>query len=150
MLAPVPSGVSDSPWRLVARRVVITLLLLLAAFLLWYSGIRKAEPEDPTLVDSAIEQLVPDRGATAVRQAEIGIDLAPGWTGVLIINGKEIPEDQLRRVDPLNQVFFRPAEGREIEALPPGRVVVTAVIWRPVDGETREQGRSRSWEFRVA
>ena len=142
---------SDSPWRLVARRVVITLLLLLAGFLLWYSGIRKAEPDDPTLVDSAIEQLVPDRGTTALRQAEIGIDLAPGWTGVLIVNGVEIPEDQLRRVPAENQVFFRPAEGQEIEAFAPGRLIVTAVIWRPVDGDTRERGsRSLSWEFRVA
>ena len=131
--------------------MVITLLLLLAGFLLWYSGIRTAEPEDPTLVDSAVEFLIPNRGATAVRQAEIGIDLAPGWTGVLIVNGVEIPEDQLRRVAAENQVFFRPAEGQEIEAFAPGRVAVTAIIWRPVDGETRESGRRFvSWEFRVA
>jgi hypothetical protein len=49
-----------------------------------------------------------------LRQAQIGIDLAPGWTGVLIINGTEIPEDQLTIIPELNQVFYQPADGKEV------------------------------------
>jgi hypothetical protein len=144
------AAMSDTS-REVVRRVSITLLLVLAGGLLWFSGVRKGEPPEPSLLDNAVEQLIPAPGSPAVvRQAELGVDLAPGWTGILIVNGLEIPEDQLRRNEPLNQVFFRPGEGQEIEALNPGAVRVTAVIWRPADGQTRSSGaRSLSWEFRV-
>lgn len=135
----------------VRRRIVIALALALAMGLIAYAGTRGAEVEDPALIDAAVEALIPAADSpSVVRQAEIGIDLAPGWTGVLSINGVEIPEDQLRRNEPLNQFFFRPEPGAEIEALAPGPVVVTATIWRPGMGETRDDGRSITWQFRVA
>jgi hypothetical protein len=84
-----------------------------------------------------------------VRQAEVGIDLAPGWTGVLLINGLEIPEDQLRRVEPQNEVYFQPGEGKELEAFQAGTIVVEAQIWRSVS-ETRDDARSVTWSFGVA
>jgi hypothetical protein len=138
--------------RTVIRRVVIAALLVFAAGLVWYSGSVKGEPAAPSLTDSAVEQLVPARDTpTAIRQAEIGIDLAPGWDADLRINGVDIPEDEERRNPPLNQVFFRPGPGKVIEALAPGPVTVTAIIWRPTAGETRDNGsRTVTWSFRVA
>lgn len=138
--------------RAVVRRLVIVGLLVLAGGLLWYSASIKGEPAPPSLTDSAVEVLVPARDTpTAIRQAEIGIDLATGWDADLIINGVDIPQDEERNNAPLNQVFFKPGEGKVIEALAPGEVRVTAIIWRPVDGESREQGsRSVTWSFRVA
>ena len=84
-----------------------------------------------------------------LRQAEIGIDLKPGWTGDLAVNGVPIPEDQVRRNDPLNQVFFTPGPGKEIEQFNSGTVIVVASIWRPVDGETRDDARQVVWRFKV-
>lgn len=135
-----------------ARRFVITLLLLVAGGLLWFGATRKADPPEPSALDTAIEFIVPVQGTSGVlRQAPISIDLAAGWTGVLLINGVEIPEDQLDRNDPLNQISFQPGPGKEIEQLRPGRVVATAIIWRPLLGETRAEGaRSFTWEFQVA
>ncbi|HVM53220.1 MAG TPA: hypothetical protein VM262_08495 [Acidimicrobiales bacterium] len=133
-----------------ARRVVIGLLLLAAVGAFWAAGIHGTTEQQPILTQGAVEAFIPaPNSPSVVRQAEIGIDLAEGWTGELVINGIPIPDDQLRRNDPLNQLFFTPGEGREIERLDAGQVTVVARIWRPVDGETREQAREVSWSFAV-
>jgi hypothetical protein len=134
------------------RRVVITALLLFAVGLLWWATTQDAdqslEPEAGT-IDSAVEQVVPGDGEAALRQSQIGVDLETGWTGVLAVDGTEIPEDQLRRNDPLNQVFFTPGEGQVIEELDPGNHNASALIWRTAS-QTRNEGRTVNWEFRVS
>ena len=133
------------------RRVVLVSLLLVAAGMVWLSARYKGEPEQPSLTDAAVEQLVPARDSTAIRQSEIGVDLTPGWDADLRINGVDIPEDEERDVPGLNQVFFTPGKGKIIESLEPGLVEVTAIIWRPAQGETRESGsRTVRWSFHVA
>jgi hypothetical protein len=134
------------------RRVVITALLLFAAGLLWWATTQDADPSlEPQAgqIDSAVEQVVPGNGEAALRQSEIGIDLEPGWTAVLQIDRTQIPEDQLRRNDALNQVFFMPGEGKVIEELDPGPHVARALIWR-LETQTREDGRTVNWRFRVS
>lgn len=130
------------------RQLAITGLLLaaLAGFAYAFS-LDAGDSGGPT--SDAVEHLVPPRGDQVLRQTEIGVDLEPGWTAVLTVNGVEIPEDQLRRVEAQNQVFFTAGPGRELEELPPGRVEVTALVWRPVDGETREDAETVRWSFSV-
>jgi hypothetical protein len=132
-------------------RRVVTITLVVAAFgLIFYAGTLGSGPAEVRSTDDAVERVIPADGSpVAVRQAEIGIDLAPGWTGVLIIDGTEIPEDQLRRVEAENQVFFQPGAGKVFEALPEGSHVVTAEFWRTAS-ETRADARSLTWQFRVA
>jgi hypothetical protein len=130
---------------------VVVALLVVAAGLVWLSARYKGEPEAPSLTDAAVEQFVPGAQTAALRQSEIGVDLAPGWDADLRINGVDIPEDEERRVAPLNQVFFTPGPGRIIESLSPGEVDVTAIIWRPAAGETRDKGsRAVRWSFHVS
>ena len=134
------------------RRVVITALLLFAVGLLLWATTQDAdqslEPREGR-IDSAVERVVPGDGDAALRQGAIGIDLEPGWSAVLAVDGREIPEDQLRRNDPLNEVFFTPGEGQEIEELDPGPHRASALIWRTAS-ETRNEGRTVNWEFRVS
>lgn len=134
-------------WRLLTAGGVVVALALFAL-----SSRYKGEPTDPVLLDSAVERLIPADGVpTAIRQGEIGIDLQLGWTAVLTINGVRIPEDEHRVNGPENQYYFQPGDGKVIEELAPGDVVVSATIWRPVDGQTEEAGsRSVTWRFRVA
>jgi hypothetical protein len=130
------------------RRVVIALLLLGAVGLLYAAGRNGNTDPEPIVTEGVVEAVIPGNGSPSVlRQAEIGIDLAPGWTGELNINGVPIPDDQIRRNDPLNQLFFTPGEGREIEQLPAGRVLVIASIWNFAEGETREDARNVTWSF---
>ena len=132
------------------RRVVLGLLLVVAVGMFWLAGQNGNADPEPVISESAVEQLIPADGSPSVlRQAEIGIDLKDGWTGELSVNGVFIPEDQLRRNEPLAQIFFTPGPGKEIEQFRSGTVVVVASIWRPIDGETREDGRQVVWRFKV-
>jgi hypothetical protein len=134
-----------------SRRVVAFLILVVAAAGFFFAGTQRRAETPVSVRDRAVERLIPADGSpVAVRQAPIGIDLTPGYRGILIINGLEIPEDELDRNDPLSQVMFQPGAGKSIEELPPGPVTVTAVIWNPIDGETRDEGRTVRWSFRVA
>lgn len=132
------------------RRLVPGALAVVALGLFVYAFTLGRGTTDIVVTGDAVEQLVPARGAQVLRQTEVGIDLAPEWTALLVINGVEIPEDQLRRVDAQNQVFFTAGPGKEIEELPAGTVQVTAVIWRPVAGETRDDADQVQWSFEVA
>jgi hypothetical protein len=132
------------------RKVSIGLLLILAGGILWYGGTQKAESPDPKLLDAAVESLSPPEDSPGVpRQQPIIVDLQPGWTGVLLVNGVEIPEDQLLRSEAQNQFSFQPGAGRIIEQLPPGPVTARAIVWREL--ESREtDSHSFSWTFRVS
>ncbi|MBW3574194.1 MAG: hypothetical protein KY450_04905 [Actinobacteria bacterium] len=132
------------------RRLVPGALAVVALGLFVYAFTLGRGTTDIVVTGDAVEQLVPARGAQVLRQTEVGIDLAPEWTALLVINGVEIPEDQLRRVDAQNQVFFTAGPGKEIEELPAGTVQVTALIWRPVAGETRDDADQVQWSFEVA
>jgi hypothetical protein len=132
------------------RRIVLSLLLVVAVGLFALAGRNGKSGDEPEVSDAAVEALIPGDGSPNVlRQAEIGIDLATGWTADLAINGRTIPEDQLRRNEPLNQVFFTPGPGKEIEKLAAGEVIVVATIWKPTEGETRADARQVVWRFRT-
>ena len=130
------------------RRLVITLLLAVAAVLLGLGFSMSGDETDTVgVTDVAVEALIPPPGDLELRQSEIGVDLVPGYTGVLVVDGREIPEDQLRRIDALNQVFYTPGPETETGPLTPGRHRVTAIFW-PAN-RTREAARRVSWEFNV-
>jgi hypothetical protein len=104
------------------------------------------DPNAPDL-DDIVEQLYPARDSEALQQQQVGIDLGPTYTGVLVLNGVEIPEEQLQRRPELNQVFFQPGDDLAVEELTPGRNCVTALVWRVE--ETREDSRAVNWCFEV-
>jgi hypothetical protein len=136
---------NDVVRRLVLGTVVIVALVLLGV---GFSIVAKPEDNAVSITKSAVEQVEPASGDLDLRQARIGADLDTGYTGVLLLDGVEIPEDQLERIDPLNQVFYTPGPEKETGALRPGRHQATVVFW-PI-GKTREQGTdSYTWFFNV-
>jgi len=131
------------------RRLVLSLILAAAVVTLAVGFSMHTDNDDEVAVsDAAVEAVIPASGDLDLRQARIGVDLAPGYTGILQVDGVEIPEDQLERVEALNQVFFTPREGTETGQLFPGRHQATAVFWPA--GQTREAAsRSVNWTFSV-
>lgn len=137
-----------SPPRSITNNLIVAALVLVALAALVTAGMLANTGTDGPVSVSAVERFIPTEGSVVIRQARVGIDLAPGFTGVLIVDGVEIPEDQLDRVEALNEIYFAPREGTEIEAFEPGPLCMSALYW-PV-GADRSVARSTSWCFTVA
>jgi hypothetical protein len=152
-----PNGASPPPrpftgyslrFKLLAS---VVLAVAVAAFVAAY--VLQSDSEDDDIVRSGgtqefVEQLLPDSGTQAVQQSTVGIDLAPGWEGRLVVDGREIPESQLNIRAALNRVEFAPGEGRVFTELPSGRVCVRAIVWETRIGRA-EGARDVSWCFEV-
>lgn len=156
------------------RRVLLRLgggLLVIGAIALIVFGFASARTGQEELTDDpAVEQVLPSPNSPLVPpQSQIVLDLVPGYRGVLIVDGRELPTYDLvstggpadpspsatfanpgldAQYDPaLSTVTFTPGEGATIEMLAPGRHNVTGVFWR-VD-QSREEARSVTWGFNV-
>ena len=105
-----------------------------------------SDPDDATQSD-VVERLVPQRDAEVLRQAELGIDLAPGYDGTLAVNGVDIPVEDQRRVPEQNEVYFTPGEGKAVEQLRAGRNCVTATVWQAAEGPGTSNERTIAWCF---
>ena len=141
------------------RRLVISVLLAVAGVALPYAFISSPEPAPPRMLDAAVRRVFPEPGRLEIRQVRVGAELVPGYTGVLQIDGREIPEDQLERpgelgtenapagLAALGVVAFTPGPGKEIEALSPARHCATVVFWQ--EGTDRDAARRYQWCFNV-
>lgn len=94
---------------------------------------------------AAVEGVSPQGGDLDLRQVTIGADLAPGYTGYLLLDGAEIPEDDLQHVDALNTVTLKPGPDSDYRTLAPGRHCATVAYRR--FGEPREASNEFRWCF---
>ena len=150
VMMPEPSSaprprLSDTRFRLLIAGMVVAALAAL------FAGVRATDTgsDDPVTVagrPDVVEHLIPRAGAEVIRQAQLGIDLAPGHEGTLVLNGVAIPTDELRLVPEQNQVFFTPGEGKVVEELDAGRTCVDAIVWRSEDTRGPQDQRFR-WCF---
>ena len=138
----------------VARRIDLdkmgTAALVALALCLIALGISRTQTgdDDPSVIDPAVEAQVPRPGDLVLRQSQVGVDLAPEYTGYLVIDGIRIPDDQAF-IDPaLNQVFYTPHEGGDIEEFAPGTHRIEARFWKIAEDETTS--RPVFWSFRVS
>ena len=137
---------SDTRFRLLIAVMVATAGVAL------YAGVRATDTggEDPVTVSGrpdVVEHLVPGAGDEVIRQAELGVDLAPGYDGTLLVNGVEIPTEELRRVPEQNQVFFTPGEGKVVEKLNAGPNCASAIVWKASAGRGTADDQTFSWCF---
>ncbi|MBA3653134.1 MAG: hypothetical protein H0W70_02955 [Actinobacteria bacterium] len=133
---------------MIRRRIIITLLLAAACAGFVFAFTRPTDNQQPALRDAAVRHVEPTPGALVLRQTEVSIDLDAGYRGVLNVDGREIPDDQLDRIGGLNRVAFTPGDGKDIKQLAPGRHKVTAIFW-PVDRTRDDAGRQFVWNFEV-
>lgn len=139
---------SDGRFRLLVAGMVV------AAMGALFAGVRATETgsDDPVTVSGrpdVVEHLIPRAGAEVIRQAELGIDLAPGYEGALVLNGIEIPPEELRLVPAQNQVFFTPGEGKVVERLNAGPNCAEAVVWKSSRGRGTANDESFRWCFKA-
>jgi len=164
-LVSLPDVEAPSRRRLELRRLGATLLIAGALALIVY-GFASAQTGDQAveITDPAIERVLPLPGALVLRQSQVGADLAPGYRGVLIIDGQEIPTQDAQATGDANSdvtvnydavfdlaqntVLFLPRQGATIEQFAPGDHQATIVYWK-LD-ETREAAKTFTWKFKVS
>jgi hypothetical protein len=145
--------------RLDLRRLGASVFIAGALALIVY-GFASAQTGDQAveISDKAIERVIPSPGSLVLRQSQVGADLAPGYRGLLIIDGNEIPTYDVggsnssafdAQFDPAqNTVLFLPREGATVSQFAPGEHHITVVYWKII--ETRDQATTFSWTFSVS
>lgn len=95
-----------------------------------------------------VRQVRPAPGSIANPLDDIEVRLRSGLTGVLVLNGTRLPEDQLVIDNATSTITFRPADGREVSRLPAGRNDVAVRYWRQTEPEP-PRPESFGWSFQV-
>lgn len=129
------------------RRIVMSLIAAVAVggFIFAFSA---PEQEEVGPLPPAVERVFPPGGDLDLRQTTISADLAPGYTGYLLVDGVEVPRDDLQIVPALNSITLVPLPGSDYEELAPGPHCVTVVYNRIGEPESEGAGRFR-WCFRL-
>jgi hypothetical protein len=128
------------------RSGLVAVVIAAAAGLFALSFTTSDSGDGPTL-PSGVHAIEPIHQALISPQGTIGVDLADDHTGVLLIGGQEVPEDQLVRVAPLGQLSFNPGPDKDVERFEAGTHTATVVYW-PV-AESRDAAQRFTWIFRV-
>ena len=128
------------------RRLIMTLVAAVAVGGLVFAFSGPTQTDDSNL-PPAVEAVFPVSGNLELRQAQIYADLAPGYTGYLAIDGREVPEDDVQFVDALNTVTLRPGPGSDFTTLEAGSHCAT-VFYRQI-GQPRANSTSYRWCFRL-
>jgi hypothetical protein len=132
-------------------KVIAVLVLTLAISLLVLAALSLGDNEDPVLsADDAqvVEALIPRRDSQVPQQSTVGIDLVVGWSGTLVVNGVEIPPDELVTTPEIGLIEYTPGEGKAVEQFQAGQNCVTAIIWPLAQGRGPAD-RQIPWCFEV-
>ena len=134
------------PWRVAIVAIALVAVLNLGVLLLSTSD--TSVPGAAPIPDS-IQAVSPEPGEITGLVDDVTADLSDDLTGVLVINGQEIPEDQLSRVTELGIVTFRPAPGKDITRFPAGVNTVVVEYWKR-GAERPAHPASYVWHFTAA
>jgi hypothetical protein len=134
------------PWRVGIVAVAIIAVLNLGAILVANSD---TTPGGKVELPSDIESISPANGALAGLVDDVTVDLADNLTGVLVIDGHEIPEDQLERIPELGLITFRPGPDKEFPRYIAGENTVVVKYW-PRTKPRPATPASYGWRFRAA
>jgi len=150
----------DRTLLLVSFVVAVGMMLVIRGVLVGVTGDARSDlPDQVERVDPVPEAV------RVLAQTSVFVDLAPGYTGRLVIDGAEIETigiDEIGddQVEPGQQVAvppatiyepgnatltFTPSAGAPIEEFVEGLHDVTVIFWRIEDGPARS--RSYSWTF---
>lgn len=104
-------------------------------------------PEERDPLPAAVVSVFPQPDTLAQPQQGISVTLRPGLTGVIQVDGIEIPEDQTIRPSE-SSMTFQPGPEREFERFETGPHQVTIVYW-PTVRSREEAAQTFSYGFRT-
>jgi hypothetical protein len=132
------------------QRIVISVLLAAAVVGLVFAFQSAQEPKDKVVQrDSRVVALFPKDGDIALRQDSIFAEVVVPYTGVLRIDGVQIDEPQLQRIQTGKEtrLSYTPGPATVTGYLAAGVHRASVIFWRPEDG--RDKASEYSWSFTV-
>ena len=126
-------------------RIILSLLGLALAALIAGFVILAPSGEHTELPD-AVVGFTPADGANVARQTKLQVDLQPGYTLILRIDGMLVPADQIDVTEATGRHVFRPGDDKVITEWTPGFHVVEIEFDRTVG--LPDPGSLR-WSFRT-
>jgi hypothetical protein len=132
-------------------RVGVSVLLAAAAAALYIGFVSSVDhkTESASVKPALVNAVQPEPDSSAVlRQTRIFARLQPGYTGALIVDGIEIPDDQVDHLEGVNTLGYTPGPGTETGALKPGPRCATVVYW-PVGRTRASSSDSYRWCWQV-
>ena len=133
------------PWRVAIVLAALVVVGNLAVIVLDKSDTTVQTARN---LPNAIQSLSPEPGSLARLQDTVTADLRDNLTGVLVVDGREIPEDQTDRVASLAEVSFRPGPDKIFGRLRTGDNEVVVLYW-PRTRSRPTHPASFSWRFRA-
>src|SRR3954462_14772460 len=128
--------------RLPSLIIGVLLIVAVAGIVFAFSSSRRP-PEQKT---SAVRQVMPPPGDLDLRQVQVGVTLAAGYTGDLFVDGAPVPDDELHREPALYQIILQPKPGGQFN-LGPGRHCASVRYW-PLASPTDKRD-SAPWCFNL-
>jgi hypothetical protein len=145
---PARARLFRHPWRVV---IVVAALALVVNLVIVLGMSSDTSDRGQQGINQDIVQIRPGRGSIVNPLDDIEVRLRSGLTGVLVLNGKRLPEDQQVIDNATSTITFRPGEGREVERLAPGTNDVAVLYWKQTEPEPPPGERGNfGWSFRVA
>jgi hypothetical protein len=129
------------------RVLIVVGGLLLAANIWIIAGVSQRTNSEGTL-PSAIEELIPKPGDLVSPEATIGINLRDDLTGLLKLDGTDIPLDEVVSQNTVGIITFSPGAGKQLTKFSQGTHRITVVYW-PRRSSEAHGSLSYSWEFKV-
>jgi hypothetical protein len=134
----------------VRQRIVISLLLAAAVVGIVIAFQSAQEPEDKVVQrDSRVHGVFPKDGDIALRQDSVFADIALPYTGVLRIDGVQIDEPQLKRIQTgaETRLSYTPGPATVTGYLGAGTHRASVIFWKPEEG--RAKASEYGWSFEV-
>jgi hypothetical protein len=143
--APGRRRTSVHPWRVV---IVVGGLALVVSLVLVIGYNSDTSDQGKQNLNADIAQVRPAPGSIANQLDDIEVRLRSGLTGVIVLNGKRIPEDQLVIDNATGTISFRPGAGKDISRLPAGVNDAAVLYWSQTQPEPAKP-KSYGWTFRA-
>jgi len=151
--SPAPGPTSERgkairhPWRVAIVAIGLVAVLNLAVIVLASSETSTPDAESLTVT---VEAISPGRGELTTLVDDVTVDLRNDLTGALVIDGIEIPEDQVDAVVDLGILTFRPGPDQELTKLRSGDNTVVVRCWPRTRDRPADPPTCYSWRFRAA
>jgi hypothetical protein len=136
------------PWRVA---IVVAGLLVVVNLVIFLGVSSDTSDQGQQGISKDVLRISPGRGSIVNPLDDVEVRLRSGLTGVLVLNGTRLPEDQLVIDTATSTITFRPGPGKEIDRLPAGANNLAVLYWRQTEAEPPPGERGNfGWSFRVA